>query len=130
MLAACVASYPCYSVTMATDANYAAFGQKGQEPKLRAVRTITSHECTLASHVRGLTWCRDSEEYKRWKAFQEAEASGDAAGAQAALTELKLRDKDGNEIEKQLPGGKARSRPASFLMRGNAHGVSLAILSL
>ena len=52
--------------------------------------------------------CRDSEEYKRWKAFQEAEASGDAAGAEAALTELKLRDKDGNEIEKQLPGGKAR----------------------
>ena len=50
--------------------------------------------------------CRDSEEYKRWKAFQEAEASGDAAGAEAALTELKLRDKDGNEIEKQLPGGK------------------------
>lgn len=56
----------------------------------------------------GVVGCRDSEEYKRWKAFQEAEASGDAAGAEAALTELKLRDKDGNEIEKQLPGGKAR----------------------
>ena len=38
----------------------------------------------------------------------DAEASGDTAGAEAALADLKLRDKDGNEIEKKLPGGKVR----------------------
>ena len=49
---------------------------------------------------------RECEEYKRWKTISAAEASGDTAAAEGALAELKLRDKDGNEIEKRLPGGK------------------------
>lgn len=56
---------------------------------------ITSHFCL---HVR-----RDSDEYKRWKASQGGEVSVEEAAA--ALT---LKDKDGNEIEKQLPGGKKK----------------------
>lgn len=46
---------------------------------------------------------RDSDEYKRWKASQGGEVSVEEAAA--ALT---LKDKDGNEIEKQLPGGKKK----------------------
>lgn len=45
---------------------------------------------------------RDSEEFKRWKASQGGEVS---ANEVAALT---LKDKHGNEIEKQLPGGKKK----------------------
>ncbi len=45
---------------------------------------------------------RDSEEFKRWKANQGGEVS---ANEVAALT---LKDKHGNEIEKQLPGGKKK----------------------
>ena len=45
---------------------------------------------------------RDSEEFKRWKASQSGEVT---ANEVAALT---LKDKHGNEIEKQLPGGKKK----------------------
>lgn len=47
----------------------------------------------------------DSAEYKKWKA---------AEGGPEAMEKLKLKDKDGNEIEKKLPGGKvkAKSKPA------------------
>jgi density-regulated protein DRP1 len=44
---------------------------------------------------------KDSDEYKRWKAAQ------DGPEALAALT---LKDKEGNEIEKQLPGGKVKKK--------------------
>jgi hypothetical protein len=44
---------------------------------------------------------KDCEEYKRWKAAQ--------AGPEA-LAALTLKDKDGNEIEKQLPGGKVKKK--------------------
>lgn len=44
---------------------------------------------------------KDSEEYKRWKAAQEGPE---------ALAALTLKDKDGNEIEKQLPGGKVKKK--------------------
>lgn len=43
----------------------------------------------------------DSAEFKRWKAAQ--------AGPEA-LAALTLKDKDGNEIEKQLPGGKVKKK--------------------
>ncbi len=43
----------------------------------------------------------DCMEYKRWKASQEGPE---------ALEKLTLRDKDGNEIEKQLPGGKVKKK--------------------
>lgn len=43
----------------------------------------------------------DSVEYKRWKAAQEGPE---------ALAALTLKDKDGNEIEKQLPGGKVKKK--------------------
>ncbi|KAK9918278.1 hypothetical protein WJX75_002802 [Coccomyxa subellipsoidea] len=46
---------------------------------------------------------KDSEEYKRWKAAQE----GGAAGAVADLT---LKDRHGDVIEKQLPGGKVKKK--------------------
>eukprot|EP00877_Chromochloris_zofingiensis_P012849 jgi/Chrzof1/7818/Cz02g37200.t1 len=44
---------------------------------------------------------KDSEEYKRWKAAQEGPE---------ALAKLTLKDKSGNEIEKQLPGGKVKKK--------------------
>ncbi|WIA31051.1 hypothetical protein OEZ86_001081 [Tetradesmus obliquus] len=44
---------------------------------------------------------KDCDEYKRWKAAQ--------AGPEA-LAALTLKDKDGNEIEKQLPGGKVKKK--------------------
>jgi hypothetical protein len=52
--------------------------------------------------------CRDCLEYKRWKASESGES-----GAAEAVEALTLRDKDGNEIEKQLPGGKkkVKSKP-------------------
>lgn len=43
----------------------------------------------------------DTTEYKRWKAAQEGPE---------ALAALTLKDKDGNEIEKQLPGGKVKKK--------------------
>jgi translation initiation factor 1 (eIF-1/SUI1) len=43
----------------------------------------------------------DSAEFKRWKAAQ--------AGPEA-LAALTLKDKEGNEIEKQLPGGKVKKK--------------------
>eukprot|EP00878_Enallax_costatus_P001516 GHUV01001667.1.p1 GENE.GHUV01001667.1~~GHUV01001667.1.p1 ORF type:complete len:212 (+),score=42.79 GHUV01001667.1:114-749(+) len=43
----------------------------------------------------------DTAEHKRWKAAQ--------AGPEA-LAALTLKDKDGNEIEKQLPGGKVKKK--------------------
>lgn len=43
----------------------------------------------------------DTAEFKRWKAAQ------DGPEALAALT---LKDKEGNEIEKQLPGGKVKKK--------------------
>lgn len=43
----------------------------------------------------------DSAEYKRWRAAQEGPE---------ALAALTLKDKDGNEIEKQLPGGKVKKK--------------------
>lgn len=43
----------------------------------------------------------DSTEFKRWKAAQ--------AGPEA-LAALTLKDKEGNEIEKQLPGGKVKKK--------------------
>lgn len=43
----------------------------------------------------------DSSEYKKWKAAQ--------AGPEA-LAALTLKDKEGNEIEKQLPGGKVKKK--------------------
>lgn len=43
----------------------------------------------------------DTAEYKRWKAAQ------DGPEALAALT---LKDKEGNEIEKKLPGGKVKKK--------------------
>ncbi len=49
---------------------------------------------------------RDCDEYKRWKAAQE----GGASGAEGAVADLTLKDKDGNEIEKQLPGGKVKKK--------------------
>lgn len=50
--------------------------------------------------------CRDCDEYKRWKASQEAGASG----AEGAVADLTLKDKAGGEIEKQLPGGKVKKK--------------------
>eukprot|EP00955_Chlamydomonas_euryale_P088947 364426-Chlamydomonas_euryale.AAC.13 len=44
---------------------------------------------------------KDSEEYKRWKAAQEGPE---------ALEKLKLKDEEGNEIEKKLPGGKVKTK--------------------
>lgn len=51
---------------------------------------------------------KDCLEYKRWKASESGES-----GAAEAVEALTLRDKDGNEIEKQLPGGKkkVKSKP-------------------
>lgn len=43
----------------------------------------------------------DSLEYKRWKASQEGPE---------ALEKLTLKDKEGNEIEKKLPGGKTKKK--------------------
>ena len=59
-----------------------------------------SEWCTLGA------WRRDSDEYKRWKASQEASASG----LEGAAADLTLKDKKGNEIEKQLPGGKVKKK--------------------
>ena len=50
--------------------------------------------------------CRDCDEYKRWKASQDAAASG----VEGAVADLTLKDKDGAEIEKQLPGGKVKKK--------------------
>lgn len=44
---------------------------------------------------------QDSLEYKKWKATTEGPE---------ALEKLTLRDKEGNEIEKQLPGGKVKKK--------------------
>eukprot|EP00879_Flechtneria_rotunda_P000989 GHRR01001123.1.p1 GENE.GHRR01001123.1~~GHRR01001123.1.p1 ORF type:complete len:183 (+),score=65.81 GHRR01001123.1:148-696(+) len=44
---------------------------------------------------------KDSDEYKRWKAAQQGPE---------ALAALTLKDKEGNEIEKQLPGGKVKKK--------------------
>lgn len=44
---------------------------------------------------------QDSIEYKKWKAAKEGPE---------ALEKLTLRDKEGNEIEKQLPGGKVKKK--------------------
>ncbi|CAL5224157.1 g6794 [Coccomyxa viridis] len=46
---------------------------------------------------------KDSEEYKKWKASQQA-------GAEGALSDLTLKDKHGEVIEKQLPGGKVKKK--------------------
>ncbi|CAL8471594.1 g11136 [Coccomyxa elongata] len=46
---------------------------------------------------------KDCEEYRKWKAAQK----GGAAGAVADLT---LKDKHGEVIEKQLPGGKVKKK--------------------
>lgn len=46
---------------------------------------------------------KDCEEYKRWKATNEAALEGRVA-------DLTLKDKHGNEIEKQLPGGKVKKK--------------------
>ncbi|CAK0785357.1 hypothetical protein CVIRNUC_008564 [Coccomyxa viridis] len=46
---------------------------------------------------------KDSEEYKRWKASQQA-------GAEGGLSDLTLKDKHGQVIEKQLPGGKVKKK--------------------
>jgi translation initiation factor 1 (eIF-1/SUI1) len=43
----------------------------------------------------------DSAEFKKWKAAQEGPE---------ALAALTLKDKEGNEIEKQLPGGKVKKK--------------------
>ena len=43
----------------------------------------------------------DSLEYKKWKAAQEGPES---------MAKLTLKDKQGNEIEKQLPGGKVKKK--------------------
>jgi hypothetical protein len=51
---------------------------------------------------------KDCEEYKRWKAAQ--------AGPEA-LAALTLKDKDGNEIEKQLPGGKVKKKQKAQVRR-------------
>ena len=50
--------------------------------------------------------CRDCDEYKRWKASQDAAGSG----VEGAVADLTLKDKDGAEIEKQLPGGKVKKK--------------------
>ena len=39
----------------------------------------------------------------RWKAHQEG-------GVEGGVAELSLKDKDGQEIEKQLPGGKVKKK--------------------
>lgn len=44
---------------------------------------------------------QDSPEYKKWKASQEGPE---------ALEKLTLKDKEGNEIEKKLPGGKVKKK--------------------
>lgn len=44
----------------------------------------------------------DTPEYKRWKAAQD--------GGAEALEKLTLKDGEGNEIEKQLPGGKVKKK--------------------
>lgn len=46
---------------------------------------------------------KDCEEYKRWKAHKEAALEGKVA-------DMTLKDKDGNEIEKKLPGGKVKKK--------------------
>lgn len=46
---------------------------------------------------------KDCDEYKRWKASKSGES-----GVAEVVEALTLRDKDGNEIEKQLPGGKKK----------------------
>lgn len=50
----------------------------------------------------------DTAEYKKWKAAQEGPE---------ALAQLTLKDKEGNEIEKKLPGGKVKkkAKPAVVL---------------
>jgi density-regulated protein DRP1 len=54
---------------------------------------------------------KDSDEYKKWKAAQSGELN-------TKLAEVKL-DKDGKEIEKQLPGGKkkVKTKPEIVLER-------------
>lgn len=49
------------------------------------------------------SFCRDCDEYKKWKASKSGES-----GVAEAVEALTLRDKNGNEIEKQLPGGKKK----------------------
>ncbi|GAX83379.1 hypothetical protein CEUSTIGMA_g10804.t1 [Chlamydomonas eustigma] len=44
---------------------------------------------------------KESDEYKKWKASQEGPEG---------LEKLTLRDKDGNEVEKKLPGGKVKKK--------------------
>jgi hypothetical protein len=53
---------------------------------------------------------QDSIEYKRWKATQEGPE---------ALEKLTLRDKEGNEIEKQLPGGKVKKKKPPMVLMAN-----------
>lgn len=43
----------------------------------------------------------ESLEFKKWKASQDGPE---------AMEKLTLRDKEGNEIEKQLPGGKVKKK--------------------
>eukprot|EP00798_Chlamydomonas_sp_ICE-L_P014733 gene14733-20778_t len=50
---------------------------------------------------------KDSEEYKKWKAFQDGPE---------AIEKLTLKDKQGNEIEKQLPGGKVKKKQKAMVM--------------
>jgi density-regulated protein DRP1 len=49
----------------------------------------------------------DSVEYKKWKASLEGPE---------ALDKLTLKDKEGNEIEKKLPGGKVKTKQKAFIL--------------
>lgn len=49
----------------------------------------------------------ESAEYKKWRAAQ---------GDPEALAKLSLKDKEGNEIEKQLPGGKVKKKSAPHVL--------------
>ena len=48
--------------------------------------------------------------------MSSAEASGDTIAAEGALADLKIRDKEGNEIEKKLPGGKVGLTARPFML--------------
>ena len=86
---------------------------------------------SAVTHFRGFWYRRECEEYKRWRAVSAAEASGDTAAAEDALADLKIRDKEGNEREKKLPGGKVGPRPQGVrdeVLNGDSSGFRSAWL--
>lgn len=69
----------------------------------------------------------DLPEYRKWKAMQEGPE---------ALEKLTLKDKEGNEIEKKLPGGKVKTKQKPMILleskerQRNKHMTSVSGLDL